>query len=147
MSLELRVAIRILLMLVLSLVVILVPAGTWQYWQGWVFLPAFFLPGMLIFVYFLRHDRALFERRMRTRKTVKERRRLMCVFALLFLASFLLPGFDHRLGWSRRLVGEVPLSVSVWVTAISLALLVTSGFFRLLGYEGESLRRAHHPSG
>lgn len=141
MSLETRVAVRILLMLLAALIVIFLPAGTWRYWQGWAFLPAFFLPGVLIFVYFLRYDRALLERRMQTRETVTEQRWLMRVFGLLFLAAFLVPGFDYRFGWSRRLVGEVPL----WVTAISLA-LVTCGFLfvfwvlKVNSYAGRTIR-------
>jgi protein-S-isoprenylcysteine O-methyltransferase Ste14 len=141
MSLEMRVAVRIVLMLAASLVVIFLPAGSWRYWQGWAFLPAFFLPGLLIFVYFLRNDRALLERRMQTRETVTEQRRLMRVFALIFLAAFLVPGFDHRLGWSRRLVGAVP----VWVTAVSLA-LVAGGFLfvfwvlKVNSYAGRTIR-------
>jgi protein-S-isoprenylcysteine O-methyltransferase Ste14 len=141
MSLETRVAIRITFTLAATLAVLFLPAGTWRYWQGWAFLPAFFLPGLLIFVYFLRYDQALLERRMRTRETVTEQRSLMRVFGLLFLAAFLVPGFDHRLGWSRRLVGGVP----VWVTAVSLA-LVAGGFLfvfwvlKVNSYAGRTIR-------
>jgi hypothetical protein len=37
--------------------------------------------------------------------------------------AFPIPGFDHRLGWSQRLAGDVP----VWLTAISLG-MVAGGF-------------------
>lgn len=123
MSLELRVTVRMVLLLVALIAMIFLPAGSWRYWQGWAFLPAFILPPFLAQFYFLRYDRALLERRMRSRETVKEQKLLIRVFILLFLGAFLLPGFDHRLGWSRRWVGEVP----VWVTAIALA-LVAGGF-------------------
>jgi len=123
MSLELRVAIRMVLLLVVLVAVVFLPAGSWGYWQGWAFLPAFGLPPLLAHFYFLRYDPALLERRMRSRETVKEQKLLIRMFVLLCMGAFLLPGFDHRLGWSRRLVGEVP----VWLTVISLA-LVAGGF-------------------
>lgn len=123
MTLELKVALRMAVLLPLWVGIIFLPAGTWRFWQGWAFLPAFILPPIFAFAYFLRYDRPLVERRMRSRETVKEQKLLIRLFVLLILGAFLLPGFDYRLGWSRRLVGEVP----VWLTAISLA-LVASGF-------------------
>jgi len=123
MTLGMKVAIRLVVMPVFAIGMIFLPAGSWRFWQGWAFLPAFILPPLLAFLYFFRYDRALIERRMRFRETVKEQKRLMRVFPMLFLGAFLLPGFDYRFGWSRRLVGEVP----VWLTIFSLA-MVAGGF-------------------
>ena len=141
MSLGLRVAIRIAIVAVALLAFVFLPAGTWSFWQGWAFLSAFILPPTFAFLYFLRCDRAVVERRMRTREAVPEQKRLMRVFFLLFLGAFLLPGFDHRLGWSQRWVGNVP----VWVTAIALALVV-AGFLlvfwvlRVNSFAGRTIR-------
>jgi protein-S-isoprenylcysteine O-methyltransferase Ste14 len=123
MSLGTRVAIRAVVLVVLSVGIIFLPAGSWGFWRGWAFLAAFFLPGLFAFVYFLIYDRQLVKRRLRNREKVKEQEWLMRGGFLLFLAAFLLPGFDYRLGWSRRLVGEVP----GWLTGISLG-LVAGGF-------------------
>ncbi|MGD0631164.1 MAG: isoprenylcysteine carboxylmethyltransferase family protein [Terracidiphilus sp.] len=119
MSLGLRVTVRSLLFLVLAVGIVFLPAGSFRFWQGWAFLTAMFLPVVFLFAYFLRHDRALLERRLRDNEPVKEQKWLIRLFVPFFLAAFLLPGFDHRLGWSRRLVGEVP----VWLTVISLGLV------------------------
>ena len=124
MSLELRLLIRLTLLVSLALAMIFLPAGSWTFWQGWAFTAAFLLPILLAHIYFLRYDRALLERRLRTREQVKEQKLLIRVFVLLFLSTFLLPGFDHRFGWSRKLGGEVP----IWLTVVSLA-LVAAGFF------------------
>jgi len=141
MSLELRLAIRIVLAVVAMSVIIFLPAGTWEFWQGWAFLSAFVLPSILLYLYFLRYDRALVERRMHTRETVPEQRQLMRVYFLLFLGAFLLPDFDHRLGWSRQWVGEVP----VWVTFIALTLVVGGFLFvfwvlKTNSYAGRTIR-------
>lgn len=123
MSLELTVAVRMVLMLIAWAGILFLPAGSWRFWQGWAFITAMFLPVLFAFVYFLRHDRPLIERRMRNRETVKEQKLLMGVFVLLAVVSFSLPGFDYRMGWSRRWVGEVP----VWLNVLAL-LMVTGGF-------------------
>jgi protein-S-isoprenylcysteine O-methyltransferase Ste14 len=120
MSLGLRVTVRSLLFLAVAVGVVILPAGSWRYWQGWAFLAAMFFPVMFLFAYFLRHDRALVERRLREDEPVKEQKLWRRLFAPFFLAALLLPGFDYRLGWSRRLVGELP----VWLTVVSLGLVV-----------------------
>lgn len=123
MSLGWRVVIRIVVMLPFAVAIVFLPAGTWRFWQGWAFLAAALIPGSLGWAYLFFHHRALVERRMRTRERVKEQKLLMRVFVLLFLVALLIPGFDHRLGWSRSLLGDVP----VWLTLVSLG-MVAGGF-------------------
>jgi protein-S-isoprenylcysteine O-methyltransferase Ste14 len=119
MSLGQRVAIRMGPSMALMAGIVFLPAGSWSFWQGWAFLAAFLLPSLSGMLYFLRYDRQLVERRLRVREKVKEQQWLMSVGMVLFLAVYLLPGFDRRLGWSRRWVGEVP----VWLTVVSLCLV------------------------
>jgi protein-S-isoprenylcysteine O-methyltransferase Ste14 len=123
MSLELTVTVRMVLMLIGWVGILFLPAGTWRFWQAWAYLAAMFFPVLWGFTYLLRHDRPLVERRMRNRESISEQKLLMRVFILLALGSFLLPGFDYRLGWTRRWVGEVP----VWLTVLAL-LMVVAGF-------------------
>jgi protein-S-isoprenylcysteine O-methyltransferase Ste14 len=123
MGLGMRVTGRVVLLLALSVGIVFLPAGSWRFWQGWAFLAAMFLPAVFAFAYFFCYDRALVERRLRNDEPVKEQKHLVRWAAPLFLAAFLLPGFDHRLGWSQRLAGNVP----TWLTAISLG-MVAGGF-------------------
>ena len=72
------------------------------------------------FVYFYKHDRELIERRLRSKEKISEQRRLMRCFKSAFFVVALLPGFDYRLGWSRRLLGVVP----AWLSVIAEVLVV-----------------------
>jgi protein-S-isoprenylcysteine O-methyltransferase Ste14 len=118
-----RVAIRVVLMFPMAAGIVFLPAETWRFWQGWAFLAAVFIPSSLGFVYLFFHDKALVERRLRTQERVPEQKLLIRAFILLFLVAFLVPGFDRRLGWSRSLLGDVP----VWLTVVSLG-MVAGGF-------------------
>lgn len=51
------------------------PAGTFRYWQAWIYITILFIPMMGVLVYFLRKDPGLAERRMRTKE--KERKQKM----------------------------------------------------------------------
>jgi protein-S-isoprenylcysteine O-methyltransferase Ste14 len=91
---------------------VIVPAG--GYWQGWLYWIVFSLCSLAITLYFLRHDPALIERRLRERTEKEESqkavRALLTVAVILLLA---LPGIDHRFGWSH-----VPAFVVVIADAI-----------------------------
>jgi protein-S-isoprenylcysteine O-methyltransferase Ste14 len=119
MSLGWRVVVRFALRLPIAAGIVFLPAGTWKFWQGWAFLAAFLLPILFGFGYLFFRDKALLERRMRNREPEKEQKLLIRVFAVLFTAALLIPGFDHRMGWSRHLLGDVP----VWLTVVSLGMV------------------------
>jgi len=82
---------------------IFLPAGSLDYWQGWLFWINFSVCMAAITLYFLRHDRALIERRMNAgpaaeRETSQKR---IQVFASIFGCSiFVVSALDHRFGWS-----------------------------------------------
>jgi protein-S-isoprenylcysteine O-methyltransferase Ste14 len=87
------------------------PVWTLRYWQAWAFLLAFFVPALGITLYVMKHDPALFERRVRGGPSAEKGRTQKIIHALVavaFLAVVLFPVVDHRLGWSR-----VPAYVSV----------------------------------
>ena len=94
------------------------PAGTFDYWQAWLWMAVLFLPLMGMFVYLIKRDPALLERRVRTGETRPEQKRIIAVSALYLILIFLLPGLDKRFGWS---------SVPVWLVLVADA-IVLAGF-------------------
>ncbi|HXR09496.1 MAG TPA: isoprenylcysteine carboxylmethyltransferase family protein, partial [Candidatus Acidoferrales bacterium] len=78
---------------------------------------------ILAYLYFYRHDPQLVERRLQSKEKVSEQKLLITVSKPLFLAALLLPGLDYRWGWSRTLLGGVPL----WLILLS-QVLVLAGF-------------------
>ena len=94
------------------------PAGTFDYWQAWLWMAVLFLPLMGMFLYLIQRDPALLERRVRTGETRPEQKRIIAVSALFLILIFLLPGFDKRFGWS---------SVPVWLVIVA-DIIVLAGF-------------------
>jgi len=92
---------------IIALIIIL-PAGTWAYWQGWMYMITLFLPMFFVLPYFLLRDPALLERRMRMREKESAQRKIIAFSYLYFLLAFVLPGIDIRFGWSN-----VPPLVSI----------------------------------
>jgi protein-S-isoprenylcysteine O-methyltransferase Ste14 len=76
------------------------PAGTILYWKAWVYMSILFIPMTVVVSYLLRHDPELLERRLRIREKQTEQKKIVAVTFTIFLAAFLIPGFDKRFGWS-----------------------------------------------
>jgi protein-S-isoprenylcysteine O-methyltransferase Ste14 len=98
------------------------PAGTVRYWQGWVFTVVACLAGFFYFLYFLKRDPKLLERRLQSKEKLKEQRLIVRLGGLIFYPAFLIPGLDHRFGWSQRLLAPVPL----WLTLLAQASVLAS---------------------
>jgi protein-S-isoprenylcysteine O-methyltransferase Ste14 len=98
------------------------PAGTLDYWQGWVFMAVFVIATVIITIYLAIHDPKLLERRMRggpTAETERSQKIIMLLMLIAFLAMLVVPALDHRFGWSH-----MPLLMSLIGDA-----LVVIGFF------------------
>ncbi len=91
------------------------PAGSWGYWQAWLFLGLLFVPMTCVATWLLVREPELLEKRLSSREQEKEQRHVVALSALMFVAGFLLAGFDQRYGWS-----EMP----VWVVAVAAVVML-----------------------
>ncbi len=78
-----------------------VPAGTFDYWQAWMFIGTVAALLLSVAAYLLVKDPALFDRRLRTRERHKEQRIIIVLGTIGFIVAFLIPGLDRRFGWSH----------------------------------------------
>src|SRR5258705_13304007 len=84
-------------------VLLFLPAWTLHFWQAWLFWAVFTAAQLTITLYFLRTDPHLIENRLKAGPRAESRpaQKLILFFAvILSLALVILPGLDHRLGWS-----------------------------------------------
>ena len=86
------------------------PAGTFAYWEAWVYLTVLLIPMVLILIYLLRNDPELLERRMRMREKEAEQQLIIKLSYIPFVLAFLLPGFDKPFGWSNVALGVVVIA-------------------------------------
>lgn len=79
-------------------------AGTFDYWQAWLFLACYFGASLIVSLWLVRHDPALLERRMRGGPFAEGERNqkiIMTITSLGFIAGLVVPGLDRRFGWSH----------------------------------------------
>lgn len=120
-----RLAVFGLVELVAFGVMVFVPAGTLDYWQGWVFLVVFALSSWIPTIYLLRTNPVALERRMSGGPAAEPRMAQKLVMAGLYAslaAMVVVSAFDHRFGWS-----SVPAPLCLAGDALVAAGLVTVG--------------------
>ena len=95
-------------------------AGTLRYWQGWLFLIAFIGSSVALGIYFVRHDPALIERRMKGGVSAEQEPTQKIIIGLLMaglLLAIVVPALDRRWHWS---------AVPAWLALLADAGIVAS---------------------
>ncbi|MBU9766247.1 isoprenylcysteine carboxylmethyltransferase family protein [Mycobacterium sp. TNTM28] len=87
------------------------PAGTFHYWQAWVFIAVFMATTLAPSIYLAVRDPAALQRRLHAGPTAETRIvQKIIIWAITgsAFAAFVLSALDHRFGWS-----SVPVAVVV----------------------------------
>ncbi len=109
---------------VVMALVVFISAGTVRYWGAWVYLAIFFGLSTAMTLYLMRRDPALLERRLKGGPAAEKRtvqRIVMTLASLGFIGLLVVPGLDHRFGWSHAplsvvLAGDVLTVVGLFMT-------------------------------
>jgi protein-S-isoprenylcysteine O-methyltransferase Ste14 len=99
-GLKKQVYLRLIAAPVVLGLMLFVPAGSFFYWQAWLYCGVIFVPLVFAVRYFLRNDPELLERRMKMQEKEGGQQCIVNISAVIFLIGFLLPGLDYRFGWS-----------------------------------------------
>ena len=91
------------LMLVLALALFL-SAGSFNFWQAWVYLAVFAGCTILITMYLVKNDRELLAGRVQAgpvAETQRTQQVIQSLASLFFMGLFIVSGLDFRFGWSN----------------------------------------------
>jgi len=103
-SLGRRIAIGLCQLFIGVAVILCLSAWSLSYWQGWAFLLTFGVCCAAMSTYLLYYDPALLQRRMASGPTSEREPRqklIQAINGLAFGGLLMLPGLDHRFGWSH----------------------------------------------
>ncbi len=117
MKLAFNALIKFIMGLLLVGGLLFLPAGSFAYLNGWLFIGLLFIPMILLGVILLIKAPALLEKRLNTKEGEKAQRGVVALSGLLFVGGFVVAGLDHRFGWSH-----VPL----WVVILASGILLVS---------------------
>lgn len=96
-----RLALRMVIGLAFYGALLFIPAGSFAYTAGWIFLGTMLLMFAVVTPYFYRNHQDLLRRRMKTKEKEKEQKLIMGIAALGGFGAIIVCGLDFRFGWSQ----------------------------------------------
>lgn len=94
---------------------IFLPAGTIEYFGGWIFIGVLFVPMLIMGIVMLIKSPALLEKRLDGKEKRSGQKGVVALSGLMFLGGFILSALDFRFAWSN---------VPIWLTVISAVLFL-----------------------
>lgn len=99
---------------------IFVPAGTFSFFNGWLFLGILFIPMFLAGIVMMFKNPNLLKNRLDAKEKEQEQSAVIKLSGLMFLAGFIVAGLDFRFGWFTLPRGVVIGSAIVFLAAYIL---------------------------
>lgn len=125
-SLAFNAIIKFISGLVLLGALLFLPAGTFVYPNGWLFMALLFIPMLLLGGILLFKAPDLLEKRLKSKEKESAQVGVVAISGLMFTGAFVIAGLDFRYGWSR---------IPTWLIVVASVILLAS-----YGMYGEVMR-------
>ena len=119
--------------LALIMLLLFLPAGTFRFVGGWLFVGVLFVPMIIMGAVLLLKNPVMLEKRLKTKEEISSQKAVVALSGLMFSTGFVIAGLNFRFGW-------VTLSFSVSVTA-SVIFLIGYGLYAEVIRENAYLSR------
>lgn len=99
-------------------VLIFLPAGTFAFPQGWLFMGVLFVPMFFAGIVMMIKNPELLRKRLNAKEEQKEQKTVLLLSGVMFVAAFVIAGLNFRFGW---------IKLPMWVSCVAAVVF-------LLGY-------------
>ena len=91
--------IKILLGFIIIGALLFIPARSFDYWNGWLFLGLLFIPMFIAGFVLMFKNPELLKRRLNTKEKENDQKIVVMLSGLMFIAGFLIAGLNYRYKW------------------------------------------------
>ena len=91
--------IKFLLGAVIFGLLIFLPAGSLHYWQGWLMMGVLFVPMFIAGIVMMVKNPELLRKRLNAKEEEKEQKWVVVLSMVMFIAAFVVAGFNWRYQW------------------------------------------------
>ena len=102
----------------LAFLLVFAPAGTLNFWNGWLFLFLLFVPMIFVGIWLFTKNPELLKKRLNNKEKESEQKLVVLLTGLLFILCFIIAGLNFRFKW---------ITLPDWV-------VILPAFLFLLGY-------------
>ena len=104
--------------------VIFIPAGTLNYWNGWLFMVLLFVPMFFAGIALMIKNPDLLMRRLNSKEKEKEQKIVILLSGVMFLSIFIVAGLNYRYSWIQLPNMAVLIASIIFVIAYILYAVV-----------------------
>ena len=102
--------------LVITMLLVFLPAGTLRFAQGWIFIAALFVPMFIMGIVLLVKSPGLLRKRLNSKEQENTQKGVVAASLMMFLAGFVMAGLSFRFGWLT-----LPVGMSIGAAVVFLA--------------------------
>ena len=80
-------------------VLLFVPAASFDFWNGWLFMGLLFIPMFIAGIVLMIKDPELLKRRLDAKEKENEQKEVIIYSAIMFFVGFVISGLNYRFSW------------------------------------------------
>ena len=111
---------KFILGLVLMGLLLFLPAGSFDFWNAWLFIAILFGPMFIAGIVMMFANPELLKKRLNAKEEEKEQKTVIALSGIMFLAAFIVAGLNYRFGWLTMPNWVVYLGVAIFLAAYLL---------------------------
>ena len=78
-----------------------IPANTFKYWNGWLFMGLLFVPMFIAGIVLMIKNPELLRRRLNIKEKENEQKWVVAISGLMFISGFIIAGLNYRFKWTE----------------------------------------------
>lgn len=90
---------KFILGILITGLLLFVPANTINYWNGWLFMGLLFIPMFIVGIIMMIKSPELLRKRLNVKENENEQQQVVLFSGLMFLIGFIIAGLNYRYGW------------------------------------------------
>ena len=98
-KLFLKAIVKYIFGVVLVGALLFLPAGTFNYWNAWLFMGLLFIPMFIAGIILMFKNPSLLKERLDVKEKEKEQKEVILFSGIMFLTGFILSGLNYRYNW------------------------------------------------
>lgn len=90
---------KFILGVILIGILLFIPAGTFNYWNAWLFMGILFIPMFIAGIILMIKNPMLLKSRLDVKEKEHEQKQVILYSGLMFLSGFIIAGLNYRYSW------------------------------------------------
>ena len=106
--------------LILVALPLFLSAGSFAYWNAWLFMGILFIPMFIAGLILMKKNPYLLEKRLNAKEEQSEQKTVIALSGIMFLVGFVVAGLDYRFQWIKLPEWVVTVGAVVFLIAYGL---------------------------